>query len=86
VVEIGPIILFVHQSTSSDGKYSYEHDKFVISRDNKVYLGIWNFNKQRDEIAEYFSERSDLKEKILYKKDETPFQTLVKEFNKGASR
>lgn len=85
VVEIGHMILFVHKSASSDGKSSYEHDNFVISRDNKVYLGIWNFNKQRNEIAEYFSERPDLKEKILNKKDETPFQALVKEFNNSAS-
>jgi len=84
VVETGHLNLFVHKSSSSDGKFSYEHDKFVISKDNKVFLGIWNFNKQRNEIAEYFSERPDLKNQILDKKDETTLQTLVKEFNKGA--
>ena len=82
VIEVGRINLFVHKSSSSDGKVSYDHDKFVISNDNKVFLGIWNFNKQREEISEYFSERPDLKAKIMDKKDETPVQTLVKEFNK----
>ena len=84
VIEVGRINLFVHKSSSSDGKFSYDHDKFVISKDNKVFLGIWNINKQREEISEYFSERPDLLAKILDKKDETPIPMLVKEFNKDA--
>jgi hypothetical protein len=85
VIETGVINLFLHKSASSDGKSSYEHDNYVISKDNK-YLGIWNFNKQRNEIAEYFSERSDLREKILDKNDKTPFETIIREFNMSASR
>jgi len=85
VIEVGRINLFVHKSASSDGQFSYDNDKFVLSRDNKVFLGIWNINKQREEIAEYFSERPDLLAKILDKKDETPIQTIVKEFNKNAN-
>ncbi|HOX82113.1 MAG TPA: hypothetical protein PLJ60_16030 [Chryseolinea sp.] len=85
VIETGAIKLFLHKSASSDGKYSYENDIYVISRDNK-YFGIWNFNKQRDEIAAYFSERPDLREKILDKKDKTTIRELVRDFNQSGIR
>lgn len=86
VVETGPINLFIHKSSSSDGKATYEHDNAVLSNNKNGYFGIWNFVKQREEIAMYFSDRPDLVEKILNKKDETPLQELVRDFNKGATR
>lgn len=86
VIERGPINLFMHRSASSDGKVSYDNDRYVISNEKNGCFGIWNFVKQREEIAKYFSARPDLVEKILNKKDETPFLDLVRDYNKGASR
>ena len=80
------LIFFVHKSSSSDGQVSYKHDKAVISNDKIGYLGIWNFVKQREEIAKYFSDRPDLVEKILNKKDETPLLEMVRDFNKSAGQ
>jgi hypothetical protein len=87
VVQVGLMCLYVHKSSSSDGHYGYTHDNFVISKDNKTYLGIWNLKTQRNEIAAYFNDRPDLKEKLLNKDvDLTSFQGLVKAYNQGASR
>ena len=85
VVKIGAINLFLHKSIISDGQRSYEHETYIISRGSK-YLGIWDYNYQRIEIAEYFSERVDLRARIMDKKDETPLLALIEEFNKTTSR
>lgn len=81
VIEVGQISLYLHRSSSSDGKMVYEHDNYVISSGTKKCLGIWNFSRQREEIASYFSERPDLVEKILDKKDKTSVRLLVRDFN-----
>jgi hypothetical protein len=81
VIEVGKISLYLHRSSSSDGKMHYEHDNFIISADHRKFLGLWNFNRQREEIAKYFSNRPDLVEKILDKKDKTSIRLLVRDFN-----
>jgi len=85
VLDTGAIKLYLHYSSSSDGKASYDHDRYIITKDNVKYLGIWNGNKQRDEIAAYFVDRPDLKNKVLDKKSDVSFQELVKDYNKNAS-
>jgi hypothetical protein len=86
VMVTGRLKLFVHKSASSDGQFNYDHDKFVLWDEKNGYLGIWNSNKQREEMAKYFSGRTDLVEKILNKKDETPIPDLVRDFNMTASQ
>lgn len=81
VIEVGQINLYLHKSASYDGKIHHENDSFIISSRNKGNLGIWNFNRQRDDIANYFSRRPDLVAKILNKKDDTPIRLLVRDFN-----
>jgi hypothetical protein len=82
----GPMNLFIQKSISGDGKYVYENDRYVISKDNKKFLGLWNEKKQREEIAGFFSDNVDLKERILDKKNDINIPDLVKEYNKVAAR
>lgn len=79
---IGTINLYIHRSTSSDGRMVYFHNRYVLSKDNKEFLGIWNKKRQRNEIAAYFSDREDLRQIILNKKNEMDIESLVSEYNK----
>ena len=81
VLETGALKLYLHRSSSNDGRYHYEHQRLVISVDNKRYFGIWSQQKQREEIARYFEDETVLKEKILDKRDETPLHVLVRAYN-----
>lgn len=65
VIITGPMNLFVHMSSSSDGRNSYETDSYIFSKDNKNYLSLWNIKKQREELADLFSGNEDLKNRIL---------------------
>jgi len=84
VIVTGKMNLYVHLSASYDGRSSYDNDRYVLSKDNKSYIGIWDFKKQRNEIAELFSDNADIKAKILTitsKEFYKHFPELVKEYN-----
>jgi len=59
VVISGKMNLFIHMSSSSDGKSDYDNDRYILSNDNKNYLGVWNVKGQREEIAALFSDDAD---------------------------
>jgi len=81
VIVSGRMNLFIHMSSSSDGKSDYDNDRYVLSKDNKNYLGIWNSKKQREEIASLFSADADIKARILNKDFDKDIPGLVKEYN-----
>lgn len=83
---VGPMNLLIHKSTSGDGRYIYNHERYVLSKNNNEFLGIWNEKKQRDEIADFFSSNLDLKQKILDKNYEIDIPELVREYNKVVGR
>jgi hypothetical protein len=80
VAVIGKMNVYIHKCSSSDGNVFYDHERTVLSKDNKAYLGIWNAKKQQDEIANWFSDRPDLKEKVVQGNFDLP--RLVAEYNK----
>ena len=81
VVITGRMNLFIHMSSSGDGKSFYDNDRYVISKDSKIYFGIWNAKKQRKEIAYFFSDDPDIQSKILNKEFDKKIPELVKEYN-----
>ncbi len=81
VVITGPVNLYIHMSSSFDGRNDYDDDCYVFSKDNKTYLGIWNAKKQRQELADFFSDNADLKARILNKEFDKKIPELVKEYN-----
>jgi hypothetical protein len=82
VVAIGKMNLFVHMSASSSGTWDYENDVIVLSKDGKSFLGIWNPKKQREEIAELFSDNPGIKARILNKEFDKNIPGLVTEYNR----
>ena len=68
-------------SSSFDGRNDYDIDCFVFSKDNKIYLGIWNVKKQREDLADFFAANADLKARILNKEFDKKIPDLVKEYN-----
>ena len=68
-------------SSGGSGNSNVDIDRFVLSRDNKNYLGIWNSKHQRKEIAALFSDDADIKTKILDKEFDKKIPELVKEYN-----
>lgn len=84
VIESGSISLFVHKSTSGNGQMVFDNDRYVISKGSK-FIGIWNYKKQKDEIAKFFEDRQDLKDKILSMDESESIQKLVKEYNQAIS-
>jgi hypothetical protein len=83
IVSGGIIKLYLHRSTANNGQSSVDISRFVISKDNIKYLGILGDKKQRKEIAEYFSGRSDLQDQILQSGRDLPMQELVEDFNRN---
>jgi hypothetical protein len=83
---VGAMNLFIHKSTSGDGRYVYDNNRYIISKDNKIFLGIWNEKKQREEIANFFSDSMDIKQRILNKKNDINILDIVKEYNKVNDR
>ena len=81
VVTTGPMNLYIHMSSSFDGRNDYDNDCYVFSKDNKTYLGIWNVKRQRTELADFFSANADLKARILNKEFDKKIPELVKEYN-----
>ena len=81
VVVSGRMNLFVHMSSSSDGRTDYDNDSYVFSKDNKNFLGVWNVKKQREKIAELFSDNAEIKARILNKEFDKKIPELVKEYN-----
>jgi len=81
VVITGPMNLYVHMSSSFDGRNDYDIDSYVFSKDNKTYLAIWNVKKQREELADFFAANADLKARILNKEFDKKLPELVKEYN-----
>lgn len=77
----GRMNLFIHMSSSSDGRANYNNDSYVFSKDNKNYLGIWDVKKQREEIAQLFSDDAEIKTRILNKEFDKKIPELVKEYN-----
>jgi hypothetical protein len=83
VVVSGRVNLFIHMSSSSDGRSSYTIDSYVLSKDNKKYLGIWDAKKQREEIADFFSDNTAVKTRILNKEFDKKIPELAQEYNRN---
>lgn len=78
---IGKMNMFIHFSSSGDGKSFYDFDSYVLSKDNQHFLGIWKVKSQRKEIAQLFSNDEEIKIKILNKEFDKNIPELVKEYN-----
>ena len=81
VVATGKVNLYLHMSSSSDGRNGYDNDRYVLSKDGKTFLGIWNPKDQREEIAEFFSDNTEIKTRILHKEFDKSIPELVKVYN-----
>jgi len=81
VVITGPMNLYIHMSSGSDGRNSYDFDTYIFSGDSKNYLSIWNMKKQREELADFFSGNADIKNRILNKEFDKKIPDLAKEYN-----
>ena len=81
VIATGKVNLFLHMSSSADGRSSYDNDRYVLSKDGKQFLGIWNPKDQREEIAEFFSDNAGIKTRILNKEFDKSIPELVKVYN-----
>jgi hypothetical protein len=79
----GPMNLYLHYSSSSDGQRSYANDRFVLSVDGSgKYFGLWNIKRQREDLAPLFDEMPTLAQQILDKEyDYVDLPKIVKHFN-----
>lgn len=81
VIETGDLNLYQHQSRVSDGSFFYDKEHFVLSKDEETYLGIWNLNKQREEISLLISEKPELMQRFLSKEFDDNIPQLVALYN-----
>lgn len=81
VIASGKVNLYLHMSSSADGRNSYDNDRYVLSKDGKKFLGIWNPKDQRKEIAEFFSDNPEIRARILNKEFDKNIPELVKVYN-----
>jgi hypothetical protein len=81
VIISGPMKLYLHLSSSSDGRVDYDNDRYVISKDNKVFFGLWNKISVREDVIDLFSETPDLQKKIRGKVFNNDIIGLVKTYN-----
>ncbi|MBD80439.1 MAG: hypothetical protein CL840_16100 [Crocinitomicaceae bacterium] len=84
---VGPMSLYFHKSSSSDGVNYFYHSKWILSNDGENFLCIYKgIKKQRNDLAELFSATPRLKTRILNKeldKDyKTGFKGLLRFINK----
>jgi hypothetical protein len=77
----GKMNLYMHMSSSSDGRSNYENDRYVLSKDGKKFLGIWNPKDQRNEIADLFSDSPDIQSRIRNKEFDKKIYELVIAYN-----
>lgn len=81
VIYTGIINLYEHQCLESDGEFIYKKEHYVLSKDDKIFFGIWNINKQREEISLLFSDSPDLIHRILNKEFDEDIPKLVALYN-----
>jgi hypothetical protein len=77
----GKMNLYMHMSSSGDGRNSYDNDRYVLSKDGKKFLGIWNPKDQRNEIADLFADNPDLQSRIRNKEYDKKIYELVIAYN-----
>ena len=81
VIETGKINLYQHQSRVSDGLFLYDKEHYVLSKKCKEFLGIYNLNKQREEISLFFEDQPELMNRFLDKEFDSDLQQLIKLYN-----
>ena len=83
VLVAGPMNLYLHYSSSSDGQRSYSNARFVLSADGSAdYFGLWNIKRQREDLAPLFDKMPTLAQQIFDKEyDYVDMPKIVKIYN-----
>lgn len=82
VVKTGKLNLYQHQSRVSDGLFLYNKEHFVLSKDGSDFLGIYNINKQREEISLLIADQPELMSRFLNKEFDSNIPEMVALYNK----
>jgi len=79
------MLMFVHNCLLWNGKHFFPHQSYVISKDGKYFFAVWRAKKQKEKIAEFFSDDAKLEGLILDKQYYKRIPELVALYNKDNS-
>jgi hypothetical protein len=77
VIQKGRLNLLVETCVVYGGRYGTTRHPYILSRNEDKFLCIWNAKRQRDALAEYFSDDPALRLRILNKEFDKDIPGLV---------
>jgi hypothetical protein len=77
----GTVNLYIHQCKLFNGKYYFDHPSNILSKDDSSIIIIWKPKKQKEQIARFFQDRSDLEKLVISDKYYLKIPELVDLYN-----